>query len=85
MSIVEQNELISTLIEQVQSLTHEVRSFRNSIDQDTKYIKEFTETSDTDYAKEIRNLIKTMELWRHSTAKYHYSSLTSVGRRQCSD
>jgi hypothetical protein len=50
------------LIKQFQSLTHEFRNFRNSIDQNVKNIKEFTETSDSNRTKEIRNLIETMEL-----------------------
>jgi hypothetical protein len=50
------------LIKQFQSLTHEFRNFRNSIDQNIENIKEFTETSGSNRTKEIRNLIETMEL-----------------------
>ena len=61
-STAKQNELIATLIEQFQSLTYEFKSFRNSTDQNIKNIKEFTETSDRNRSKEIRDLAKTMEI-----------------------
>ncbi|XP_033314395.1 uncharacterized protein LOC117213154 [Bombus bifarius] len=61
-STAKQNELIATLIEQYESLTHEFRSFRNSTDQNIKNIKEFAETSDRNRSKEIRDLAKTMEI-----------------------
>ncbi|XP_033316637.1 uncharacterized protein LOC117214557 [Bombus bifarius] len=61
-SIAKQNELIATLIEQFQSLTHEFRSFRDSNDQNIANIKEFMETNYRNCGKEIRNLTKIMEL-----------------------
>ena len=61
-STAKQNELIATLIEQFQSLTYEFKSFRNSTDQNIKNIKEFTETSDRDRSKEIRDLANIMEI-----------------------
>lgn len=48
-----QSELIATLIEQFQSLTHEFRSFRNSTDEIIESMKQFTETSDRNCSKEI--------------------------------
>lgn len=66
-----QNELIATLIEQFESLTHEFKSFRSSTDQNIKNIKEFAETSDRNRSKEIRDLAKTMEIRDRPVANEH--------------
>lgn len=59
-STTKQNELIATILEQLQSLTREFRNFGSNIEQNINKIKEFTETSDRNRAKEIRDIARTI-------------------------
>jgi hypothetical protein len=61
-STAKQSESIMTILEQLQSLTHEFGNFRSNTDQNINSIKRFAETSDRSRAKEIGGLAKAMEL-----------------------
>lgn len=52
--------LIATILEQLPSLTHEFRNYKSNTDENINNMKEFTETSDRNRAKEIRDLAELL-------------------------
>ncbi|XP_033180699.1 uncharacterized protein LOC117152573 [Bombus impatiens] len=79
-STAKQNELIATIFEQLQSLAHEFRNFGSNIEQNINKIKEFTETSDKNRAKEIRAAAydSTITTTRHQLTPDNGSAVVSA-------